>query len=98
MELEKKIVCPLGCECQKVVDGIIEQCAWYVKLRGSNPQTGKEMDEYRCSMAWQPILMIEGNGNSYNIASSIQSLRNETVKRQDQALEVVRHAKISSDS
>lgn len=96
-DLEVKITCPLGHTCKKVVDGHIEICAWNVKLEGKDPQNGKLVEEYRCSMAWQPILMIEGNGLALSGNASIQSLRNETLKRQDIALGAL-NAKISSDS
>lgn len=96
--MDVKITCPLGHTCEKAVDGAIERCAWYVKMTGKDPQSGKDIEESRCSMAWQPILMVEANGMANNIGASIQSLRNETVKRQTAALEVIKNAKISSDS
>ena len=67
MNLKVKTVCPLGCECERVVDDHIERCAWYVKLQGKNPQTGAEIDDWRCSMAWQPLLMIEATGIQSNV-------------------------------
>ena len=88
--------CPLGHTCEKIVGDHIERCAWYVKLIGKNPQDGKDIDESRCSMAWQPILMIEGNGLAMGTNASIQSMRNESLKRQDLALGAL-NAKISSD-
>jgi len=90
------VTCPLGSECERIVDDHIERCAWYVKLAGHDPQSGKEIDDSRCAMAWQPILMIEGNGASHKVGAAIHSLRNETIKRQEQALEVVR-AKITKN-
>ena len=90
--MEVKIVCPLGSECEKAVDAnTIERCAWYVKLGGKNPQTGEVVDEWKCAMAWQPLLMVESTGVSAGVASSVQSLRNETIKRQDEALKLVQN-------
>ena len=86
MELKTILTCPLGSECQKIVGEEIHQCSWYIKLAGKDPQTGKDVDDYRCAIAWQPILAIEGNGINVGVAQSVQSLRNETVKRQDVAL------------
>ena len=82
-------VCPLGCECEKVTSEGIERCAWFVKLRGKDPQTGEEIDESRCSMAWQPVLMIEGNGIGMQTNASVQSMRNETIDRQEMAIRLV---------
>ena len=41
-----------------------------MKVRGNNPNTGEEIDDYGCSMAWLPVLMIE---NSQLIARSPNS-------------------------
>jgi len=79
-------VCPLGCECEKATSDGIERCAWFVKLRGKDPQTGADIDEWRCSMAWQPLLMVEGNGLSMQTNASVQSMRNETIDRQEMAI------------
>jgi hypothetical protein len=89
MAVKIKTICPLGCECEKVSGDSIERCAWYVKLQGNNPQDGSPIDEWRCSIAWQPLLLIQGNGMLAGTNESIQSLRNETVKRQDIALGVM---------
>lgn len=93
MDLEIETFCPLGKKCQEIKDNKIHQCAWYVKLQGKNPQTGDPIEEYRCAIAWQPILAIENNGATHGLASSVQSLRNETVKRQNIALGVMQNAK-----
>ena len=87
--MEIKITCPLGSECERIANGHIERCAWYVEIQGTDPQSGKEVRESKCAMAWQPILAIEGNGVNNQVAASIQSLRNETVKRQNLALESI---------
>lgn len=95
-DLKVVTTCPLGHSCEKVVDSHIERCAWYVRIAGKDPQSGKDIEESKCSMAWQPILMIEANGLTIGTNASIQSMRNESLKRQDAALGVL-NAKISSD-
>jgi len=85
-EIKKVYTCPLGSTCEKIGDGVIERCAWYVKIEGTNPNTGEFMCESRCAMAWTPLLMIDGNGKTNETIAAIQNLRNETVKRQDAAL------------
>lgn len=91
--METKIVCPLGCECQRAVDGVLEQCAWYTKIQGTNPQNGEKIDEYRCAIVWMPLLTIEGNAESRTIGASVQSLRNETIKKQTEAIKVIENVK-----
>ena len=98
MTLQVNITCPLGSNCERVIDGAIERCAWYVKLEGEHPQSGEKMNESRCAMAWIPVLQIEGNGQNRHITTAVQSLRNETIKRQNAALEMVKNAQISQDS
>ena len=51
MKLESKANCPLdGFNPCRQLD-----CAWFMKVRGNNPNTGEEIDDYGCSMAWIPI-------------------------------------------
>ena len=85
--------CPLGSECEKAEDGVLKRCLWYVQLMGEDPQTRKPINESRCAIAWQPILMIDGNGATNGVAASVQSLRNETILRQDKALGVLNNEK-----
>ena len=66
---------------------------WFVKLQGADPQTGDKIDEYNCAMSWQPLLMVENSGQLRGVATSVQSLRNETTKRQDIVLGLVNDAK-----
>jgi len=86
MDIKTVTTCPLGSVCERVVDNTIERCAWYVKVEGQHPQTGEFLSESRCSMAWQPLLMIDTNGKLNQNIATVESLRNETIKRQDAAL------------
>ena len=98
MAIEVVTTCPLGSECEVIKDGKLHRCAWYVTLEGENPQNGKKIETSKCAMAWQPILLIEGNGQNLHIAGAIESLRNETINRQDIALEKISELQIPSDS
>mgnify|MGYP003650626417 FL=1 len=31
------------------------KCAWFVQMKGTNPNDGKEVDEYACAIAWLPV-------------------------------------------
>ena len=83
------ITCPLGSKCEEIIDNKLHRCAWFVKLEGTNPQNGERIDQEKCAMAWTPLLMIEGNGATAGINASVQSLRNETVERQNIAIQMV---------
>lgn len=87
--METKTTCPLGHTCKKIVDDHIEVCAWLTGVAGKDPQTDEDINEERCAIAWQPILMIEMSGTNRQVAASVQSLRNETVDRQDRAMQLI---------
>lgn len=97
MSVKVKSTCPLGHSCERISKNVLERCAWLVTLEGNNPQTDEPMNETKCAIAWEPILLVEGNRESFNVNRSVQSLRNENVKRQDLALEIIGNAKIASD-
>lgn len=56
------------------------QCAWFIKVMGAHPQTGKEVEEWGCSIAWLPILMIENSQQQRQTGAAVESFRNEMVK------------------
>jgi len=83
MSLETEFTCPLGSECEEVKDNKIMRCAWYTKMVGLDPNTGKEEDDWACAMSWMPMLMVEMSSTNRGQTSAIESFRNETVKGQE---------------
>lgn len=76
MKLEVKSNCPLNnFEPCKQLD-----CAWFVQMRGTDPNTGKEVDDYACAIAWTPMLLVENAAQSRQTGSAVESFRNEMVK------------------
>jgi len=75
MKLEQGTFCPL---IKK--DCIQMKCAWFTQLRGNNPNTGKEIDEYGCAIAWMPILTIENSQQQRHTGAAVESFRNEMVQ------------------
>lgn len=76
MELKPGNFCPL---LQKECAGL--QCAWFTQVRGMNPNTGKEIDEWACAIAWFPILLIENSQQQRQTGAAVESFRNELVKQ-----------------
>jgi len=76
MQIESKSNCPLDNfnPCRQL------ECAWFMKVAGTNPNTGKEVEEWGCSMAWLPILMIENSQQQRQTGAAVESFRNEMVK------------------
>lgn len=64
-------------------------CAWYTLVRGQNPNTGKEVDEYGCAVAWLPVLMIENSQQQRQTGSAVESFRNEMVKANDMSRQLL---------
>ena len=48
-------------------------------LKGKNPQSMKEVDEWGCAIAWLPMLMIEGAQQTRQAGAAIETFRNEMV-------------------
>ena len=76
MKIEPKANCPLDGfkPCRQL------ECAWFLKISGKDPQSNKEIDEWGCSMAWLPIMMIENSQQQRQTGSAVESFRNEMVK------------------
>ena len=79
MELPVILSCPLGHKCEEARDGAIHRCAWFVQMRGRNPQTGEEVDERGCAIAWMPVLQVEIAGTNRGTSAAVESFRNEMV-------------------
>lgn len=85
MKLEVKANCPLDGfkPCRQL------ECAWFMKIRGNNPNTGEEVDEYGCSIAWLPMLMIENSQQQRSTGAAVESFRNEMVKSNETSQHVL---------
>jgi hypothetical protein len=79
MKIESKANCPLDGfnPCRQL------ECAWFMKIAGTNPNTGKEVEEWGCSMAWLPMLMIENSQQQRSTGAAVESFRNEMVKNNE---------------
>lgn len=81
-DLKVVVTCPLGSTCTEIKDDKIHRCAWYTEMQGMDA-SGEQHDESRCAIAWMPILQTEMSGTNRGQTAAIESLRNETIKRQD---------------
>lgn len=86
MKIEAKHNCPLDKfkPCKQL------ECAWFVQVRGTNPNTGEEIDDYGCAMAWMPVLMIENSQQQRQTGAAVESFRNEMVKANEVSQQVLR--------
>jgi hypothetical protein len=76
MKIEIKDNCPLNNfePCKKF------DCAWFCQMKGKDPNTGEDVDEYSCVVAWLPILLVENASQIRQTGAAIESFRNEMVK------------------
>lgn len=80
MEIKTVLTCPLGAKCEEVKDGAIHRCAWFQTLAGTNPNTGEQVDEKGCAIAWLPMLTIENSMQQRSTSAAVESFRNETMQ------------------
>lgn len=88
MAKDAKIICPLmgGEPC--VEDGAVRHgelvaCRFWVTVIGKDPQTGQEINNGDCAMAWTPVLLIENSKVNRETGAAVESFRNEMVRFND---------------
>mgnify|MGYP001596656067 CR=1 FL=1 len=90
MALEVEYNCPLGNECETAEGKKIIRCAWYTKMMGLDPSTGKEIEEWGCAMSWMPTMMVEMSNTNRGQTQALESFRNETVKGQSEFNKIIK--------
>jgi len=75
MQIKPANFCPLIKEDCKGLG-----CNWFTQIRGMNPNTGQEVDEWACAITWLPVLLIENSQQQRQTGSAVESFRNEMVK------------------
>lgn len=85
MKLEVKDNCPMDNfkPCKQL------ECAWFMKVSGSNPNTGEAVDEYACAIAWLPILLIENSQQQRSTGAAVESFRNEMTRANENSQRVL---------
>lgn len=73
----KGLNCPLY---KKDVSKVCHTCAWYILVRGTNPNTGKEIDAWDCAVGWLPTLSIETAKEVRQGAAATESFRNDVMR------------------
>lgn len=84
MELKPGKYCPL---VKKDCLGL--QCTWFTQIRGKNPNTGADVDEWACAIAWLPILLIENSQQQRGTGAAVESFRNEMVKANEVSQQIL---------
>jgi len=94
MKIEPKNHCPLdGFQpCRKL------DCAWFTQLRGKDPQSEQEIDEWGCAIAWLPLMLVENAQQQRQTAAAVESFRNEMVNANRSNLQVLQVLHATSDA
>ena len=58
------------------------KCKFYVQVIGKDKNTGQDVNEFDCAIAWLPVLLIEGSQQTMHAGAAIESFRNEMVQIQ----------------
>ena len=87
MKIEPQPNCPLNAfePCKQL------ECAWFMKVAGTNPNTGDPTEEWGCAVAWLPVLLIENAQQSRQTGAAVESFRNEMVKSNDDYIALAKH-------
>lgn len=83
MKIESGKFCPL---LQKECIGL--ECNWMTLVRGMNPNTGEQVDDWECAVKWIPTLIIEAAQQSRQAGAAVESFRNEVVKANEENKEL----------
>ena len=79
-----------GSFCPLIKKDCIElKCAWFTQLRGSNPNTGEEIDDWGWAVGWLPVLLVENSQQQRSTGAAVESFRNEMVKANDNNVQVL---------
>ncbi|PHV51889.1 hypothetical protein CSQ91_12800 [Janthinobacterium sp. BJB301] len=81
MKLEPGKFCPL---IKKDCMGL--QCSWFTQVRGTNPQSGTEVDNWACAIVWMPMLLINTAQEVRQGAAATEDFRNQMVHASEKAL------------
>ena len=84
MQVTKGSYCPL---IKKDCIGL--KCSWYTHVRGMNPNTGQEVDEWSCAINCLPMMLIENSQQQRSTGAAVESFRNEMVKANESNINVL---------
>lgn len=85
MKIEPKATCPLNNfePCRQM------ECGWFMKVAGTHPNTGEQLEDWGCAVTWLPVMLIENSRQQHSTASAVESFRNEMVKSNEVGQQVL---------
>lgn len=86
IEMKPGTFCPL---LKKDCIGL--KCSWITHIRGTEPNSGKEVDHWGCAIATLPMLLMENANQVRQGAAATESFRNEMVRAHEATVEAMLH-------
>ncbi len=85
MKIEPKNNCPLNNfkPCKQL------DCAWFIEIHGTNPNTGELVKDWGCTMAMMPMMLLENAKQQHSTAAAVESFRNEMVKANESSQQLL---------
>ena len=62
------------------------KCSWFIKVKGVDNNTGEQVDEWGCSIAWLPHLMLETAAQTKRSGSVVESFKDEMVRANEKTM------------
>ena len=97
----QKPIAPKGEICpfhRKDVSKVCHKCPLYIQVRGTDKNTGKEVDQWGCALAFMPMLTIENSHLQRQTGAAVESFRNEMVKASEATQLALVQQILSSDA
>src|SRR5437899_9432804 len=73
---DEGMICPLH---KQDMSEVCHTCPWWTLIRGKDPQSTKEIDQWGCAIGFLPLLLIENAQTATGNSAAIESFRNEVV-------------------
>jgi hypothetical protein len=81
--LKRLVTCPLGSTCEKIVGDEIHTCAWYMTIKGTDTQTGEQVDKQMCAMVAQPMLTMDITKATFGQVTALTNLAGKLDEKND---------------
>lgn len=65
------------------------KCKFYIQITGTDRQTGQQINNFDCAVAWLPVLLVENSSVGMSAGAAIESFRNEMVRMNETSLNLL---------
>lgn len=83
----KGTYCPLW---KKDVSKVCHTCEWFVPVKGKHPQSEEIIDQWKCAIAWGPMLLINAAHQAHQGTAATEELRNTLVSQVRRAAQIAK--------